>query len=224
MLPFQEPTDTSDSSYMDPSTAAIEIKAIVRYDYIAKSATELTLKVGDTIRNIVKFDNGWWQGDLGQQKAGIFPCNCVDEIIDDEVKLVNSFAINYLLTMLVQDDEEEPKPRSIDLDNEYISVTMGPDCTFSIGVFNFKAASEEDQEAWINSIRDVINSNKDKVWLSVFTLLTLLFTVVTHHQQTLPSEWEKAMKSSLKIAPELNRLVHYCIATAYRGRRYFLLV
>ena len=133
---------------MDPNSTAVEIKAIVRYDYIPKASNELTLKVGDTIRNIIKFDNGWWQGDLEQQKAGFFPYNCVDEIVDDDVE---------------KEDEEEPKPRSIDLDNEYISVTMGPDCTFYIGVFNFKAASEEDQEEWINKIREVINANRDKV-------------------------------------------------------------
>ena len=85
---IQEPADSQYSAYMEPNAIPCEARAIVRYDYNAQEPTELTLRVGDIIRNIVKYDDGWWQGDLGQQQAGYFPSNFVDEIIDEDSEQV----------------------------------------------------------------------------------------------------------------------------------------
>ena len=78
--------------YMEPNAIPCEAKAIVRYDYNAQESTELTLRVGDIIRNIVKFDNGWWQGDLGQQQGGFFPSNFVEEWVGDDSEQVSTGA------------------------------------------------------------------------------------------------------------------------------------
>ena len=109
---IQEPSDST-SAYMEPNSIPSEMRAIVRYDYNAREANEMTMRVGDIIRNIIKFDNGWyvlgsvkgplsndnaatmpllyelrWQGDLGQQQGAFFPSNFVDELIDDDSKQV----------------------------------------------------------------------------------------------------------------------------------------
>lgn len=59
-----------------------ETKAIVCYDYEAKKDDELTLRIGEIVRNVVKYDNGWWEGELSNQQTGYFPSNFVQEIAD----------------------------------------------------------------------------------------------------------------------------------------------
>jgi len=49
---------------------------VVTYEYAAQQDDELTLKVGDVIRGIVKMEGGWWQGVLNGRK-GVFPDNFV---------------------------------------------------------------------------------------------------------------------------------------------------
>ena len=49
---------------------------MVTYEYAAQQDDELTLKVGDVIRGIVKMEGGWWQGVLNGRK-GVFPDNFV---------------------------------------------------------------------------------------------------------------------------------------------------
>ena len=90
----QEPADDSQSAYMEPNSIPSETKAVVRYFYNAREPNELTLRVGDIIRNIVKYDDVWWKGDLGTQIEGFFPSNFVEEITDgdtNQVKLYLSF-------------------------------------------------------------------------------------------------------------------------------------
>ena len=52
------------------------VEAVVTYNYAAQQEDELTLKVGDVIRGIVKMDGGWWKGVLNGRK-GVFPDNFV---------------------------------------------------------------------------------------------------------------------------------------------------
>jgi len=61
------------------------VEAVVMYDYTAQQDDELTLKVGDVIRNIVKIGGGWWEGVLNGRK-GVFPDNFVK---------VNNYAVFY---------------------------------------------------------------------------------------------------------------------------------
>lgn len=53
--------------------------ARVVFDYDAEADDELTLKEGDLIRNIVKKEDGWWEGEL-RGRRGMFPENFVEEI------------------------------------------------------------------------------------------------------------------------------------------------
>jgi len=46
------------------------------YNYVAQQDDELSLKVGDVIRSIVKMSGGWWEGVLNGRK-GVFPDNFV---------------------------------------------------------------------------------------------------------------------------------------------------
>ncbi|XP_076444847.1 SH3 domain-containing kinase-binding protein 1-like isoform X2 [Babylonia areolata] len=52
------------------------MEAVVEYDYEAEQDDELTLKVGDVIKNVVTAEGGWWEGELGGRK-GMFPDNFV---------------------------------------------------------------------------------------------------------------------------------------------------
>ena len=49
---------------------------IADYAYTAQEEDELTLKVGDIIRNVAKEEGGWWRGSL-DGKEGVFPDNFV---------------------------------------------------------------------------------------------------------------------------------------------------
>ena len=53
--------------------------ARVTFSYNAEDEDELTLEVGDIIKNIVDAETGWWEGELNG-KRGLFPNNFVEEI------------------------------------------------------------------------------------------------------------------------------------------------
>ncbi|XP_028414309.1 CD2-associated protein-like isoform X2 [Dendronephthya gigantea] len=53
--------------------------AKVLFDYEAEADDELSLAEGDLIRDIVKKEDGWWEGEL-HGKRGMFPENFVEEI------------------------------------------------------------------------------------------------------------------------------------------------
>jgi len=52
------------------------VEAVVTYDYSAQQEDELTLRVGDVIRGVVKMGDGWWEGVLNGRR-GVFPDNFV---------------------------------------------------------------------------------------------------------------------------------------------------
>ncbi|KAM4718667.1 SH3 domain-containing kinase-binding protein 1 [Anableps anableps] len=58
------------------------VEAVVEFDYEAQQDDELTLTVGDIIRNIRRDDGGWWEGELGGRR-GFFPDNFVRELKKD---------------------------------------------------------------------------------------------------------------------------------------------
>lgn len=51
-------------------------EALVEFDYEAEQDDELTLHVGDIIKNVSTADGGWWEGELNGKK-GMFPDNFV---------------------------------------------------------------------------------------------------------------------------------------------------
>ena len=52
--------------------------ARVTFRYDAKDEDELTLEVGDIIKNIADVETGWWEGEVNG-KRGLFPNNFVGE-------------------------------------------------------------------------------------------------------------------------------------------------
>jgi CD2-associated protein len=50
--------------------------AIVEFDYIAQNDDELTIRKGDKIKNALKKEEGWMEGELNGKK-GLFPDNFV---------------------------------------------------------------------------------------------------------------------------------------------------
>ncbi|XP_008394694.1 SH3 domain-containing kinase-binding protein 1 isoform X5 [Poecilia reticulata] len=55
------------------------VEAVVEFDYEAQQDDELTLTVGDIIKNIRQDDGGWWEGELAGRR-GFFPDNFVREL------------------------------------------------------------------------------------------------------------------------------------------------
>ena len=54
----------------------IAVVVEVQYDYDAQNSDELTIRVGDIIRNCKPVEDGWMEGKLNG-KQGIFPDNFV---------------------------------------------------------------------------------------------------------------------------------------------------
>jgi hypothetical protein len=48
----------------------------VEYNYEAEQSDELSIKVGDIIKNVTISEGGWWEGELNGKK-GMFPDNFV---------------------------------------------------------------------------------------------------------------------------------------------------
>ncbi|KAL1253907.1 hypothetical protein QQF64_016136, partial [Cirrhinus molitorella] len=61
-------------------------EVVVEYEYVAVHEDELTLKLGDVIKNVRRIEEeGWMEGDLNG-KRGLFPDNFVKEVKKDEPK------------------------------------------------------------------------------------------------------------------------------------------
>ncbi|XP_060557523.1 uncharacterized protein LOC132717954 isoform X2 [Ruditapes philippinarum] len=57
----------------------------VEYNYEAEQSDELSIKVGDIIKNVTISEGGWWEGELNGKK-GMFPDNFVKVIKDKDAK------------------------------------------------------------------------------------------------------------------------------------------
>nr|XP_022293722.1 SH3 domain-containing kinase-binding protein 1-like isoform X11 [Crassostrea virginica] len=55
------------------------VDVLVEFDYDAEQEDELTIKVGDVIKNVQMSEGGWWEGELNGKK-GMFPDNFVKVI------------------------------------------------------------------------------------------------------------------------------------------------
>ncbi|XP_062573779.1 uncharacterized protein LOC134235563 isoform X2 [Saccostrea cucullata] len=55
------------------------VEVLVEFDYDAEQEDELTIKVGDIIKNVQTSEGGWWEGELNGKK-GMFPDNFVKVI------------------------------------------------------------------------------------------------------------------------------------------------
>ena len=67
-------------------------KAKVIFSYYARREDELTLKVGDIVDILGTWEDGWWNGQLGN-KEGYFPSNYVEMIANEDVAQTNSSAV-----------------------------------------------------------------------------------------------------------------------------------
>ncbi|CAF0913185.1 unnamed protein product [Brachionus calyciflorus] len=57
------------------------MEVLVEYDYSAQNLDELTIKKGDKIRNVIRKEDGWFEGELiSNGKRGVFPDNFVKPI------------------------------------------------------------------------------------------------------------------------------------------------
>ena len=54
----------------------ILVEVEVEFKYDAEQADELSINVGDIIKNVVMSEGGWWEGELNGKK-GMFPDNFV---------------------------------------------------------------------------------------------------------------------------------------------------
>uniref|UniRef100_A0A673K5Y8 Osteoclast-stimulating factor 1 n=1 Tax=Sinocyclocheilus rhinocerous TaxID=307959 RepID=A0A673K5Y8_9TELE len=62
------------------------VEVVVEYEYEAAHEDELTLRLGDVIKNVRRIEEeGWMEGDLNG-KRGVFPDNFVKEVKKDEPK------------------------------------------------------------------------------------------------------------------------------------------
>lgn len=55
------------------------VEVEVEFDYEAELSDELTIKAGETIKEVKKMDGGWWEGTLNGRR-GVFPDNFVKVI------------------------------------------------------------------------------------------------------------------------------------------------
>jgi CD2-associated protein len=65
------------------------MEVLVEHDYSAMNSDELTIKKGDRIRNVVRKEDGWYEGELlGNGRRGVFPDNFVKPIKSSSKPLV----------------------------------------------------------------------------------------------------------------------------------------
>ena len=54
------------------------MEVLVEFDYEAQNVDELTIKKGDRLRNVIRKEEGWYEGEfVSTGKRGLFPDNFV---------------------------------------------------------------------------------------------------------------------------------------------------
>ena len=61
-------------TFFSSESEMVEVE--VEFDYEAELSDELTIKAGETIKEVKKMDGGWWEGTLNGRR-GVFPDNFV---------------------------------------------------------------------------------------------------------------------------------------------------
>ena len=58
------------------------MEVLVEYDYTAQNIDEISINKGDRIKNVVRKEEGWYEGELvgSNGKRGLFPDNFVKPI------------------------------------------------------------------------------------------------------------------------------------------------
>ncbi len=73
------------------------MEVLVEYDYTAMNPDELSIKKGDRIRNVVRTEDGWYEGELASNgRRGVFPDNFVKPIKSAPVKPLGFNGLNAL--------------------------------------------------------------------------------------------------------------------------------
>src|SRR3989338_2917931 len=60
-------------------TSLPPVLATVLFDFVGTEESELTLKKGEVLKVLAKYDNGWWVGETSQGLTGVFPGTYVKE-------------------------------------------------------------------------------------------------------------------------------------------------
>ena len=63
------------------------MEVLVEFDYTAQNADELDIKKGDRIRNVIRKEEGWYEGELSHTgMRGLFPDNFVKVKINSTLR------------------------------------------------------------------------------------------------------------------------------------------
>ena len=82
-------TAVAEQEFEPEQTAAAQAsqgghRAVVQYDYEKAEDNEIELLEGDLVTDIDMIDEGWWMGTNKNGERGLFPCNYVELVEDDE--------------------------------------------------------------------------------------------------------------------------------------------
>ncbi|CAG8439340.1 6554_t:CDS:10 [Diversispora eburnea] len=82
------------------------------FEYDAAESNELTLVEGELIRDIIKLDDGWWQGTTEDgTRSGLFPANFVELIDPEEISNRNN-EVGYDVDLNPDEVEQQEVPEA----------------------------------------------------------------------------------------------------------------
>lgn len=65
------------------------MEVLVEYDYTAQNPDEISISKGDRIRNVVRKEEGWFEGEIiSSGKRGVFPDNFVKVSIQSRLEKI----------------------------------------------------------------------------------------------------------------------------------------
>eukprot|EP00043_Microstomoeca_roanoka_P005501 m.56102 g.56102 ORF g.56102 m.56102 type:complete len:1354 (+) comp12995_c0_seq1:65-4126(+) len=197
----EEDIYNSDSLYQEPNafesaiakTSNVTCRAL--YSYEARTEDELTFPKDAIITNVLKRDDGWWQGDYGGMVGGWLPSNYVEEI--DHDALVNDD----------KDDAENPLGAFEKAGLELRGLEVTPLPARGDQAFIFSLRNRSQPRAGL----DVGAESKDEMrdWIESITK-TVKELEAKHLQRRLDEK-------KLKIHRELSALVFYSQSVPFRS-------
>ena len=93
------------------------MEVLVEFDYAAQNSDELTIKKGDRIRNVVRKEDGWYEGELvSNGRRGVFPDNFVKPI-KQSAAILKNIGFNGLNTNPTSNSLKSPEDKKRNLAN-----------------------------------------------------------------------------------------------------------
>ena len=203
----QEELYMSQELYARPNDMVAKAQALTvtckaLYNYVAKSADELSFSKDEIILNVYKSDGDWWRGTCNENTGKRFPCNYVEEVNMEDIANKDRNDGDNILGDLEQG-------RLLATDLKFVSVPRTAQEPEGCHYGKFMKGSEE-----------IFVASKELIVITQWTeQVSKLLAKQTAKKKESPKKAAKAQKQlhKMKIHRSLSDLIHFCQSISWKS-------